>query len=336
MNDSGFVKNFGKLYEEIEGAVCEVFEFKHPAGHIRHVFIKRKIPLKLNDRIYYDIVTPSAFGGPFILECMKNKETQLVNDFQRAFKNYCKDKLIICEVAHFHPVFSNANHFNAIYDLIRLGNTLGTRLSPLGLVEREFSDSCKRALNDSFAKGVSFRVTAGTYIPRYYKDLYLSLEIENMEMNQPSKEKYISACFDMPRKNNVIVEAIYQEKTIGISLNFLVDDVLQPQLATTLNAYNSLWPKHILHHGLAEWGLKNGVKTIHHGAGAKIGKEDAIYLFKKQFGSLTFPYYAGKKIWNEKVYEELCKSAGVGVDAAYFPGYRISDHILEEDLSVNN
>ncbi len=336
MNTLDFAKKFGKMYEEIEGGVCEVFEFQHPAGEIRHVFIKRKIPLKLNGRIYYDIVTPSAYGGPQIIECSRNRETELIKDFQGAFKNYCKDQLIVCEIAHFHPALPNAMDFIEIYDLIRLGNTLGTRISSLSLFEREFSAHCKRTINDAMSKGVNFRVTAGSYIPRYYKDLYLSLEAGNMEIIKPDNLKYISACFDLPRKNNVVVEAIYQEKVIGISLNVLVDDVLQPQLTTTLKAYDDLSPKHILHHGLADWGLKNGVKIIHNGAGAKIGEEDATYLFKKQFGSLQFPYYAGKKVWNEKVYEELCKKAGVGVDAAYFPGYRISDHILAEDLSINN
>lgn len=336
MKNSVFVKKFGKLYEEIEGGVCEVFEFQHPAGEIRHVFIKRKIPTKLNGRTYYDLVTPSAYGGPVILECIRNRESELMDDFQQAFQNYCKNGMIICEVVHFHPVFSNAFDFIEIYDLVRLGNTLGTRLSSPGLFGQEYSDASKRAVADAIAKGVSFRVTAGSYIPRYYKDLYLSLETENMEINQSSQKNYIAACFELPRKNNVIVEAVYREKTIGMSLNLLCDDVLQPQLTTTLKAYDHLSPKLILHHGLADWGLKNGVKTIHNGAGAKLGEEDEVYQFKKQMGSVTFPYYAGKKIWNEEIYEVLCQKAGVGVEAAYFPGYRISDHILEEDLSINN
>ena len=46
MIDIYFDENYGKLYEEIENGKSEVFEYKTNYGHIRHMFIKREIPIR--------------------------------------------------------------------------------------------------------------------------------------------------------------------------------------------------------------------------------------------------------------------------------------------------
>ncbi|MBT2581536.1 hypothetical protein [Planococcus sp. ISL-109] len=53
MEDLYFDKRYGKLNEEIEKGVCQVFEFNHRLGHVRHMFIKREIPILLGAERYF-------------------------------------------------------------------------------------------------------------------------------------------------------------------------------------------------------------------------------------------------------------------------------------------
>lgn len=339
MKDLYFTQSYGQLYESIEGGKCEVYNFQHSLGEILHVYIKKEIPISIDDKLYFEIVTPFAFGGPVIKNCRENNKKELLSEFQKAFKNYCDSTNIICEIVHFHPAIANAEDFNSFYDVCYIGNTIGTNLSDWeNPIQEEFSDSCKKIVFAGLEKGVSYKVTASPYNPNYYKDIFFSIVKDDNENNYKLFNKdYLAGCFEISRKNTVIVEAIYRGRTIGICVNLLFDNILQPQLSATLSKFDYLTPLHIMQYGLANWGKQNGVDIIHNGGGNALGDEDNLYLFKKQFGSLNFKYFLGKKIWNEEIYEKLCKSVGLGIEAEYFPAYRISEQLLvEEETSVRN
>lgn len=333
MKDLYFARTYGQLYESIKGGKCEVYDFHHSAGTIRHIFLKREIPITENGKVFFDIVTPFAYGGPIILGYEKKRKKELIKAFQKAFKNYCDSNNIICEIIHFHPGLSNADDFIGLYDMSQVGNTLGTNLVDCrDPFNEEFSALCKKNIFEALEKGGEYRVTAGPYNLHYFKDIYFSIADKKKGINiGVFNKEFLSTCFEIARKNTVIVEAVYKGRTIGISVNLLFNNILQPQLSATLSEFEYLSPKHILHYGLTDWGKKNGIDMIHNGAGNAIGEEDDLYLFKKQFGTLNLKYFIGKKVWNEEVYGRLCKTVGVGADAEYFPAYRIREQLLDDE-----
>ena len=48
MNDLFFEEAYGKLYERMEHGVCEEFVFQSAYGEVRHLFIKREIPMLIH------------------------------------------------------------------------------------------------------------------------------------------------------------------------------------------------------------------------------------------------------------------------------------------------
>ena len=57
--------------------------------------------------------------------------------------------------------------------------------------------------------------------------------------------------------------------------------------------------------------------------GRSNSSKDNLYLFKRQFGKNTeFDFYIGKKVWNNKIYNKICKIMGVCEDEDFFPAYR--------------
>src|SRR6478735_1307981 len=106
--DVYFDDNYGKLYEKVENGKAEIFNFNYKFGIIKNQFIKREIPIRINNEIYYDIVTPYGYGGPVIIKCEENK--------------------IVSEFIRFHPILENAEDFTSVYDVKCIRKTLGTNL----------------------------------------------------------------------------------------------------------------------------------------------------------------------------------------------------------------
>ncbi|MGI2327647.1 hypothetical protein [Planococcus sp. YIM B11945] len=95
----------------------EVFNYEHNSGTIKHTFIKRQIPLKVEGVTYYDLITPGVCGGPVIAECQEDEKWDLVYDFVQAFEEYCIKNNIVSEIIHFNPFLLNAVDFCEYYEI---------------------------------------------------------------------------------------------------------------------------------------------------------------------------------------------------------------------------
>src|SRR5699024_109412 len=117
MADIYFDSNYGKLYENHEKGETNFFEFDSTYGRIEHMFIKRKIPNKINGRSYYDIITPYGYGGPIIKNCKDGFQSLLVEEYKQEFQIFCEENNIVSEFVRFHPLENNADEFNDMYHI---------------------------------------------------------------------------------------------------------------------------------------------------------------------------------------------------------------------------
>ena len=324
MKDIYFEKQYGLLYEEIEKGECEVYEFEHELGTVRHLFIKRKIPVPLNGRSYYDLVTPYGYGGPIITAGEEKDKSELVRAFQSAFQLKCDEEGIVCEFVRFHPVLSNAQDFNRCYETEYKRKTTGTNLHDFeDPVKSEFSKSCRRNVRKALAAGVEYEITVNPKDLRGFKEIYHS----TMKRNDADSiyyfdDEYFSKCQEYFGDHLILCEATYEGKIIGMGLSFAYGDLIHTHLSGTLEDYHHLSPAYILQYAITLWGKENGKTLIHDGGGRTGDAEDSLYLFKKQFGKNTeFDYYVGSKIWNQEVYGQLSRLVGRESSTNFFPAY---------------
>src|SRR5699024_251270 len=113
MLDIYFESNYGKLYETVENGESIVFEYESQHGKIKHIFIKREIPTLINDELYYDIVTPYGYGGPIIVDATNISE--IVTEFELAFKKYCLENNIVSELIRFNYIVDNYIDFVRLF-----------------------------------------------------------------------------------------------------------------------------------------------------------------------------------------------------------------------------
>lgn len=321
--DIYFDDQYGKLYEKIEKGKLKTFFYECEYGKVKHSFIYR--PIKNTN--LYDIVTPYGYGGPIILESNGSKEL-LVNNFMNEFEKYCFDHKIVSEFIRFHPIINNVADFGRIYgatfDRYTVGTDLETYEDP---VKSEFSKRCRKNIRQALNKGVSMRVLLNPSDISVFKNIYYS----TMERNIASEyyyfdDEYFRGLLEVCQGKLLLIEAIFQGKTIAAGLYLLSDERIHIHLSGTLSEYLYLSPAYILRYAVTVWGKENGYKMIHHGGGRSSSVDDGLYKFKEQFGLNTkFEFYIGKKIWNEDAYKKLSLKAGVeftGSLEGYFPIYR--------------
>ncbi len=326
--DIYFLPEYGKLYEEIENGKVETFKYESDLGLITNMFIKRKIPSKIDGRTYHDITTPYGYGGPIIIKCI-NKEfrNKLVEGYKKSFSNYCRDNNIVSEFIRFHPILQNHKDFKNIYDVQYMRKTLGTNLKDFDdPIQSEFSKNCRKTVRRALRDGVTFLIEEIPENLNEFKEIYYS----TMDRNQASDyyyfdDLYFNNILNNLQKNVVLVKAIYKEKTIASGLYFIYDKIIHAHLSGTLNEYLYLSPAYILKYGTVLWGKENGYNIIHYGGGTSNSKEDSLFEFKKRFAKNTeFDFYIGKKVWDIDVYNKLCELKGVNENTEFFPAYRIN------------
>jgi len=323
--DIYFKKNYGRLYERIENGKCEIFDFHSPNGSVRHVFVKKKIPIPYENNYFFDISTSYGYGGPLITSYKEGMKKELLKEFEAAFSNFCEKQRIICEFVRFHPLFSNAKDFSDCYDLTFRSYTTGTSLAPYtDPVQHEFSKSTRKTIRKALNAGVTYRITSNPSSLTEFRNMY----IETMERIGASDiyffdEDYFSKCLEYFGDKVVLVEALYNENVIGMEIHFHYNKWIHTHLSASLEEFHHLSPVYVMTYAITEWGKANGAHLIHSGGGRTSASDDKLYLFKKKFGQNTqFEYFTGTRIWNHDIYEELCNESGVLLNSDVFPAYR--------------
>ena len=177
MKDIYFDKNYGKLYENTEKGKAHIFEYEDENGKVSNQFIIREIPIRIDENIYYDIITPYGYGGPIIEKCVEGKKHELVKKYEVAFGEYCKRNSIISEFVRFHPIINNAVDFKEIYNVRCIRQTLGTNLKDYeDPIKEEFTKNCRKSIRKAFNKGVEYKIietpeNLNSFIKIYYETM---------------------------------------------------------------------------------------------------------------------------------------------------------------------
>lgn len=326
MQDIYFDEKYGKLYEKAEEGTAVCWKYDGPEGCVTHQFIMRQVPVPTEDGSWFDLVTPYGYGGPVVDSVRPGySKADVVSGFSKAFQAYCEENKIVSEFVRFHPLACNAQDFETLYHVQYNRQTLGTNLSAYAdPVAGEFSKSCRKSIRQALKKGVTWTVTKRPENLDVFRNIYYA----TMDRNDAGEyyyfdETYFSDCLRWFRENLILVEALYEEKTIAAGLYFVWADTIHVHLSGTLTEYLHLTPAYVLKYATAVWGKENGYRLIHYGGGKSNRPDDSLFLFKKKFAQNTeFAFYIGKKVWNEEAYGRLCAAAGSNPESAFFPAYR--------------
>lgn len=319
---SGYVKAFkihgdGEptliYYEDIDLRAINVFL-------LRDIGDNKKFENKIPIDTYFDITTPYGYGGLLIEGNITDNSLKLL---EQEYTTYCMNKGIISEFVRFHPILNNSQGLGGIYDISKLGKTIGINLTSKEEIWNNLTSKNRNMVRKALKSGVEVFWGRSKELFESFMPLYKA----TMDKDKAKKYYYFGESFFdsilYDCKYNVLVfYAVYQKIIISMSILLLANGYMNYHLSSSIKEYQYLAPTNLLLFEAACWGCDNGFKTLHLGGGLG-SNEDSLYKFKSSFSKDSdYSFMIGTKIFDKRKYDELVEIGKVKERDNFFPTYR--------------
>ena len=315
--DIYFTSFWGELNCQLENGVYEKFEYENGKGKGFYHFIKKPVPIKINDIQYYDTITPYGFNGPIIIECQEDRK-KFIEEFNTEFNKFCVEHRIVAEYVRFNPWLKNHEDFKEIYNLRYNNYTLGVDLTGDFFYD-QFTSKCRNQVRKAIKSNVNIEYDfKGGSIGEFYRLYNLMVEKNKVGENYRFSKDYFINTFEKCKDKVFILNAIYENKVISSAMFLQYEDFIHYHFSGNDAEFGSLCANNLLLFTAATWGKENGKKTLHLGGAFS----ESLFRFKQSFTKNgIFDYYVGTKIRNKEVYDELVNQKK-DINLNFFPAYR--------------
>lgn len=345
MLDVYLSKEYATLYETSDNGRAEEFVFSNDFGEVHHVFLKKKINIRVDDTEYFDLISPYGYAGPYISKINETDEVifdfekligskyednakKLLHEFFDAFRKYCQENSIVSEFIRFNPLINNAKFGLDFYNPILNRNTIAVNIENNDYKMIDFTSKCRNTINKAYKLGIQIEVDQAC------KRLDEFIEIYNMTMQKDNAEKYYF--FDkeyyvrlknLLKERMILIHAVLDGRIISSSIFMMSDYFMHYHLSGTKPEFYSYSANNAILDKACEIGHQMGLKLLHLGGGTSSSEENSLYKFKKQFGRTDEnkrDFYLGKYIYNQDIYDKLVKEVKnrKEINEKFFPLYR--------------
>jgi len=299
---------YGAIVAALEQkAEFATFQIRDNSHYASYYFVKRDLSTvfsALEGGKYFDIITPFDYGGCFFT-CK-----EIIPHFFEAFSQYCQEENIISEFIRFCPTYTFDFETIAQYiDLQKVNDLV-------------YMDLCEDFWN-GYSRGRKSDIAQAQKKCYCFEKInihnFYTLYKETMVRNEAHSYFY----FDQAVLQKLVDEKF--ARVFGIRVNgelvssLIVLDEKETSyyfLSATANAFLSFRFNALLIHEVALMLQKEGQKKFFLGGGRA-----GVYDFKRRFSHKTLPYFIGKKIHNQSIYNDLV-TLTKRQDNAFFPQYR--------------
>lgn len=323
--DIFFTKEWAELFAEIFGGQVENFRFGDENKFISYSFIKRPVKQLPFARDFehdcYDITAPYGYGGVYLSPEAKN-DPSFIAEYQKNFKDYCLRNNIISEFIRFHPLDANHSFFADYYDLSQISDNIYIDLAQS---EEDLWKNIDKRQRYSIRQAEKSGVIIETDKDFKYLDDFKKLYRQTILRNNAAKfllfsDDFFDSLLKSFKERIILLIAKLQDKVISAALFIVNDDNAYYFLSGADKDFFRHSPNHLLLHKAI--GLIKGKNKRYFNLGGGMKKGDGVFLFKSGFSKSLAPYFVGKKIHNQELYEKLNKLANVENDVDFFPKYR--------------
>jgi len=314
--------------------------FESEYGSIIYPFLKRGIASIefISDAIsknYFDITTPYGYGGPIVRLSDNSKIDYLVQDWQSAFTEFCKNNNIISEFIRFHPILENHKYFinRRGINIERVNDVVYVDLMQSeDQIWQNYEYNNQKNIKKAKRSGIEILIDKDFIFLDKFKDIYNhTMTRANANSYYFFQDDFFEFLKSKLNQNAVLFFARLNGKFVSTELVLFDDEIAYSFLGGTLNDYFSYRPNNLLKHELILWAKRENIKYYLIGGGYSIG--DGIFRYKKSFSANGIkPYLVGKIIHNNEIYQLLREqtkeylskiNSGINIDEiSYFPIYR--------------
>ncbi len=323
--DIYFEEEYAKLYETDKEKV-EIFEYESENGKGRNIFLKREIPLKINNQVYYDIITPYGYGGPIFKIKEDINKQKFVDEYCEKFSEYCKKNNIVSEFIRFHPLEKNYENLEKFYQINHISNTIFIDLSSEEEILKNMTSKTRNMIRKAIKNDLIFEEDKDQKTLKNFQELYyLTMNKNKADAMYYFDFSYFQNLFNI--KNKVKLFNIKLNDEIIASSTILIGDKwIHYHLSANTELGYKYAANNFLLYNVALWGNKNGFEKFHLGGGYG-GNDSPLFKFKKSMNERgILEFCIGKKIYNKEIYNELVRQRNLTEEegkCSYFPLYRL-------------
>lgn len=265
-----------------------------------------------------DIETVYGYGGPL---CTTTDATFLEPAWA-AFDRWCQDSQIIAEFVRFNPLMENHRYLDPSH--VQLDRQ--TVMVNLDCSEEELWESYpsvqRNMVRKAMKAGMIGEETSAARGLSAFKSLYGETmdRIEADQYYQFSDAYFNHLSSALGEKINLFIVR-NQDRVVAAALVLLHGDRIHYHLAGSDKRYRQHAPNNLLLHTVAHWGRVRGFRRLHLGGGRTADPNDALFRFKASISRLRLPFYIGRRIHNQPVYEHLCAKWMHQMSVTERPGY---------------
>jgi len=316
--DVFFEEYWGILNAANDGGDYFQYVFEDENGIVLHPFVKR--PTRLLPATY-DILSPTGFSGPIVIDCREGRKEELIRNFDRGFQTYCETNGIVAEYVRFSPWLKNHQDFGSLYELKHHGYTYGIDLTK-DYFNDEFNSSrrCRiaRAENAGVKVGFDFSGETIAEFYRLYQMMYAKNNPGDIEKRLMLSNDYMADMVRLCRGHMFIANAFIGRKTISSTVYLYSGKYLHSYLTGNDPEFYDFNANSVVISKACEWGRKTGKVALQQGG----ARNEGIAVFKKQFTQkCILDFHVGYRVRQNALYERLVAIRGEA-NKAYFPAYR--------------
>jgi lipid II:glycine glycyltransferase (peptidoglycan interpeptide bridge formation enzyme) len=275
---------------------------------------------------YSDLTAPYGYSGPLIV--WKNADNDDTIDslleFRKDYFTYARERNYVSEFIRFHPVFGTWRYFHMIFDIKHLNDTIVIDLTKnIEELNSQLSKNTRRYLRKSCKEFDSVTIVQDPSEEEF--EMFLSLYEETMRLQNASGKYFFDGEFIRDHFRLLDSLFIYCRNPAGetgsIGLFFRGENILHYHLGATNYRFSSSPLRTVIWEAV-KWAKNNGCTQLHLGGG--LSHNDSLFAFKKGFSERTLPFYIGKIIFDEEVYNNLVSmNPGAAAQEQFFPRYRV-------------
>ncbi|MDD3567448.1 MAG: GNAT family N-acetyltransferase [Bacteroidales bacterium] len=258
------------------------------------------------DKEYFDI--QGAYGYNGVLTNTYN--CTFIDNFYKSFYNYCQPNNIIAEFTRFHPLLENQkfsiNHMQVLFDRETISIDLTKNYDEIW--KNDYSSRNRNMIRKAEKQGYTCKIISKPLKTEI--DNFISIYLNNMEMVGAEEYYYFNNDFFhntfVQLKNQVMLFNIEDNKgqVVCSTIFFHYCDFFHYYLSgRTVDADNSV--NNFLLNEAVKYSQGLGAKIFYLGGGRSCATDDSLLKFKSNFSKTRLPFYIGKKIYNEEIYNEV-------------------------------
>lgn len=308
LQDIHFTARYHRMYEANGDGTAMLFVYREADETYAYPFLCRPVPSGLIDGDYFDIESAYGYGGPL----STTTDPSFLHAADQAFRNFTRERSIVTEFVRFHPLIGNHGFVagDSGLKVVHLRDYVAVNLRvPETELLAGYTSQNRNKIRKAEKSGVV--ITQDMTMSRF--DEFIRIYIDNMRQLGASSlyffsEDYFAGLRELLKTDGMLYFADGTSGCLGAAA-FLHNNTWAHYFLSSatpegkkLAAGNAL-----LHAGIIAC-RQRGCATMHLGGGLTGTEDDALLVFKRNFSSMRVPYYIGKRIHLDGVYQRIMES----------------------------